>query len=292
VYYNDPMGDDANDQAMSYYQQLSKAINRNNNREQWERERSEGWRSTTNKMQMFGVVGDDDLFPKLGIGSGNGSLSHQGFEEANVRARETGGKVAYSAGEYWTETQILEFVIDPLFIGYSPGVLAIKNQTQGYNIRTSISSSSQFFSSATNGSVPGSGSDFLYDNNNAIGLGIDMIEPGFGAAWDAVRAAPGAYTNGAKIAAKAGGVALVGANVALTTYTLVSEYQNGTFNTHSIVNGAVTVVGVGLTITGLVISAPVVAVIGAGIGIGYGISQIAGSDAWIDSNWGFNKTPK
>jgi len=173
VYYNDPMGDDANDQAMSYYQQLSKAINRNNNREQWERERSEGWRSTTNKMQMFGVVGDDDLFPKLGIGSGNGSLSHQGFEEANVRARETGGKVAYSAGEYWTETQILEFVIDPLFIGYSPGVLAIKNQTQGYNIRTSISSSSQFFSSATNGG----GLPRL--NDPGYGFALSMVETAF-----------------------------------------------------------------------------------------------------------------
>lgn len=85
----------------------------------------------------------------------------------------------------------------------------------------------------------------------------------------------------------------MGLNVALTGYTLYNEKQNGTFNTHSIVNGAVTVVGVGLTITGLVISAPVVAIIGAGVGIGYGIAQVSGIDGWIDSNWGFNnKTPK
>lgn len=139
----------------------------------------------------------------------------------------------------------------------------------------------------------GRGSDFIYDNNNAIGLGIGIVEPGFGAAWDAARAAPGAYTNSAKIISKAGGIGLVSLNVALTGYTLYNEKQNGTFNTHSIVNGAVTVVGVGLTITGLVISAPVVAIIGAGVGIGYRIAQISGIDGWIDSNWGFNnRTPK
>lgn len=40
----------------------------------------------------------------------------------------------------------------------------------------------------------------------------------------------------------------------------------------------VTVVGAGLAFTGLVISAPVVAIVSAGIGIGYGIAQIAGID--------------
>jgi len=81
-----------------------------------------------------------------------------------------------------------------------------------------------------------------------------------------VRAAPGAYTNGAKIISKVGGAGLVIANVGLTSYTLLNEYQNGSFNTHSIVNGAITVIGVGLTITGLVVSAPVVAIVGAGCG--------------------------
>jgi hypothetical protein len=135
------------------------------------------------------------------------------------------------------------------------------------------------------------GSDFIYDNNNSIGLGIGILEPGFGAAWDAVRAAPGAYTNGAKIVAKVGGAGLVGVNVALTGYTINKELSNGTFNTHSIVNGAVTVVGAGLTVVGLIASAPAVAIIGAGIGITYGIAQIAGADAWIDdqtNNWGKN----
>jgi RHS repeat-associated protein len=131
----------------------------------------------------------------------------------------------------------------------------------------------------------GNESDFIYKNNDALGLALSTIEPGFGAAWDVVRAAPGAYTASAKVLAKGGGIALVGLNVALTGYTLYSEKQDGTFDTHSIVNGAVTVVGVGLTITGLVISAPVVAVIGAGVGIGYGIAQVAGIDGWIDSNW-------
>jgi hypothetical protein len=45
----------------------------------------------------------------------------------------------------------------------------------------------------------GPGSDFLYDNNNALGLGLTILEPGFGAGLDAVVAAPGLYTNGAKI---------------------------------------------------------------------------------------------
>ena len=43
----------------------------------------------------------------------------------------------------------------------------------------------------------------------------------------------------------------------LTTYPLISEAKNGTFNTHSIVNGVVTGIGVGLAVTGLVITAPV-----------------------------------
>jgi VIT1/CCC1 family predicted Fe2+/Mn2+ transporter len=131
----------------------------------------------------------------------------------------------------------------------------------------------------------------VYDNNNAIGLGVGVLEPGFGAAWDAVRAAPGAYTNVAKTIAKVGGAGLVGLNVALTYHTISTEIDNGKFNTHSIVNGVVTGIGVGLTVTSLVITAPVwgtaLAVTGAVVGVGYGIAQVAGIDGWIDSNWGF-----
>jgi hypothetical protein len=43
------------------------------------------------------------------------------------------------------------------------------------------------------------------------------------------------------------------------------------FHTHSIINGTVTVVGVGLIAAGLVVSAPVIGIIGAGIGITYGL---------------------
>lgn len=158
---------------------------------------------------------------------------------------------------------------------------------EGVGIKTQTQGGPNFYGS------PGGGKDFIYDNNNAIGLGIGIWEPAFGAAWDAVRAAPGAYTNGAKVFAKAGGAGLVGLNVALTTYTLVNEYQNGSFNTHSIVNGVVTGIGVGLAVAGLVVSAPAIAIAGAAIGIGYGIAQVAGIDGWIDGNWGFNnKTPK
>jgi hypothetical protein len=159
-------------------------------------------------------------------------------------------------------------------------------------VRKVASGLSEFWSGFTSGS-PGVGRDFVFDNNNAIGLGIGIWEPGFGAAWDAVRAAPGAYTNGAKVFAKTGGAGLVGLNVALTTYTLVNEYKNGRLDTHSIVNGVVTGIGVGLTAAGLVVSAPAIAIAGAAIGIGYGIAQVSGIDNLIDSKWGFNKkTPK
>ncbi len=140
-----------------------------------------------------------------------------------------------------------------------------------------------------NGNV--SGSDFIYDNNNSLGLAIGILEPGFGAAWDAVRAATNAYTNGAKIISKVGGAGLVVANAALTGYTIKKELDNGKFNTHSIVNGAVTATGVVLVGAGLVLSAPVIAVVGAGLGIGYGIAELAGFDDWIDTktdNWGQN----
>ncbi len=109
-----------------------------------------------------------------------------------------------------------------------------------------------------------------------------ILEPGFGASWDVVRSNPAASTNGAKIISKAGGAGLVGLNVALTYHTISTEVDNGQFNTHSIVNGVVTGIGVGLTVTGLVITAPVwgtaLAVTGAVVGGGYGIAQVAGID--------------
>ena len=138
-------------------------------------------------------------------------------------------------------------------------------------------------------STTGAQTDFIYRNNNVIGLGIGILEPGFGAAIDAVRG--GAFTRGATIFARGGGGVLVGINIAVTYHTISTEIDNGKFNTHSIVNGIVTGIGVGLTVTGLVITAPVwgtaLAVSGAVVGVGYAIAQASGIDEWIDSKWGF-----
>jgi RHS repeat-associated protein len=133
--------------------------------------------------------------------------------------------------------------------------------------------------------------NFLYDNNSAIGLAISTIEPGFSAGWDAIKANPTKYTNGAKFITKVASRGLVGLNVGLTYVTIRSEIQNGKFNTHSIVNAGVTVLGVGLVVTGAVITAPALGVIGAVVGVSYGIAQVAGVDDYIDSNWGFNNKP-
>jgi hypothetical protein len=149
-----------------------------------------------------------------------------------------------------------------------------------------------------NGNVQGS--DFFYDHNDGIGLGLSILEPGFGVALETVVAEPELWTNGAKILGGVGGAAVIGANVALTGYTVYQETQNGRFNTHSYINAAVTGVsavatGVGLAIaTGaIVVTSPIwgtgLLVGGAALGVGYGIAQVAGIDGWIDSNWGMQK---
>jgi len=134
------------------------------------------------------------------------------------------------------------------------------------------------------------GKDFIFDNNNTIGLGLGIWEPAFGAAIDATKG--GGFTKAATIGVKGAGYGLVGLNVGLTTYTVVNEIQNDTFNTHSIVNISVTTIGVGLTVAGALITAPIwgtaLAVTGAVLGVGYGIAQVSGIDSWIDNNWGFN----
>lgn len=142
--------------------------------------------------------------------------------------------------------------------------------------------------------------DFVYDNNNTLGLGLSILEPGLGAALDAVVANPGLYTNGAKILGAVGGSTVIGANVGLTGYTLYKEKQRGELNTHSYVNAVVTGVsaaatGIGLAIAGgaIVVTSPVwgtgLLIGGAVLGVGYGIAQVAGIDEWIDSNWGMKK---
>ncbi len=121
VYFNDPGGADP-------YSTSAKDFYEDSQEEMY----GALWRD---RMRDLGRVGDDDLFGKEGVGSGHGSIGHQGFEAAHIKARETGGKVRYSAGEYWTEIQIEEFVVDPLYTGFAPGVMAFKKsgqkQTQG-----------------------------------------------------------------------------------------------------------------------------------------------------------------
>jgi RHS repeat-associated protein len=131
------------------------------------------------------------------------------------------------------------------------------------------------------------GNDWIYDHNNQLGLAMATVEPGFGAGIDVVKA--GGFTKATTIGVKGAGYGLVGLNVGLTSYTIVREIQNDQFDTHSIVNIAVTTIGTGLAVAGAVVTAPVwgtaLAVTGAVVGVGYGIAQIAGIDSWIDSNW-------
>lgn len=66
VYYNDVSGADPNtDYYLTYWKQVGKAVDRRNNNEEG------GWRSTHNNRAMYGVVGDDDIFPKYGPGGTN-----------------------------------------------------------------------------------------------------------------------------------------------------------------------------------------------------------------------------
>ncbi len=96
------------------------------------------------------------------------------------------------------------------------------------------------------------------------------------------------------------GGSVIALNVAITGYTLYKEKQDGSFNTHSYVNAAVTglttvATGIGIAIAGgaIVVSSPVwgtgLAIGGAVVGVGYAVAQVAGIDGWIDSNWGTNK---
>jgi len=66
VIFNDRNGADP----LAYWKQLGAAVDKKNNTEQ---RNTEGFRSTNNNRYMYGVVGDDDLFPKYGSG-GNGAL--------------------------------------------------------------------------------------------------------------------------------------------------------------------------------------------------------------------------
>jgi len=64
VMFNDRNGADP----LDYWKQYGKAVEKKNNAEQ---RNKEGFRSTNNNRYMYGVVGDDDLFPKYGPGGSN-----------------------------------------------------------------------------------------------------------------------------------------------------------------------------------------------------------------------------
>ena len=64
VMFNDPLGDDAG--SLADWDRLGKSIGRTNRMNENRRE-AEGWRA--NVRAMYGVVGDDDLFPKYGVNS-------------------------------------------------------------------------------------------------------------------------------------------------------------------------------------------------------------------------------
>ncbi len=140
-------------------------------------------------------------------------------------------------------------------------------------------------------------SDFIYDNNNSIGLGLEIIENGTTEAIEEVLKNKALYTTGAKIGAKVVGGSVIGLNLGVTFYTIGKELQSNdpkAFNTHSFVNMGVTVLTTGATAIGIIFAGatapvwvPAVAIGGAAIGIGYGIAQVAGIDEWIDSRYGF-----
>lgn len=173
-----------------------------------------------------------------------------------------------------------------------------KNSTQGnpnaryydsYEEYMKQYSFSYNYSGHSNGGA--SQADFFVDNNNQIGLGMGILEPSFGqGADDAIKLG---YVKGATNAAKGVSYGLTVANVALSTYVISKEIETKQFNTHSVVNAAITTIGTGLAIAGVVITAPAwgtgLAIGGAVLGIGYGVAQMAGFDEWVDEktdNWG------
>jgi hypothetical protein len=141
------------------------------------------------------------------------------------------------------------------------------------------------------------GRDFIYDNNNGIGLGLEIFENGTTEAIEEVLKNKALYSSATKIGTKAVGGSVIGLNLGVTFYTIGKELQSSdpkAFNTHSFVNIGVTVLTTGATAIGIVFAGatapvwvPVVAIGGAAVGIGYGIAQVAGIDQWIDSRYGF-----
>ena len=137
VNFNDPLGDDAaSDKKEKEGQERAARMEANR---QW----ADGWRA--NVRAMYGVVGDDDLFPKGGIGGGNGSASHQEYVNAHLAAKERNGRVEYNSGQYWIKVPLQTTIYvatpdDENYIGYNltytwAGQAAIAiNQTKPFPI--------------------------------------------------------------------------------------------------------------------------------------------------------------
>ncbi|MDH4298742.1 MAG: hypothetical protein OEV74_20890, partial [Cyclobacteriaceae bacterium] len=179
----------------------------------------------------------------------------------------------------------------------SAAIAQVAEDYSGAWVPTSELNIFEFTEQLNNANVSGPGSDFIYDNNNSIGLGLETLENGTTGAIEEVLKNKALYTAGTKIGAKVVGGSVIGLNLGVTFYTIGKELQSNdpkAFNTHSFVNMGVTVLTTGATAIGIIFAGatapvwvPAVAIGGAAVGIGYGIAQVAGIDQWIDSRYGF-----
>ena len=100
VNFNDPLGDEAG--SLADWDRLGKSIDRANRMNENRRE-AEGWRA--NVRAMYGVVGDDDLFPRYGVsssGSMNDYINNRQFNNGLISLAKTFGLAFINqASEGW-----------------------------------------------------------------------------------------------------------------------------------------------------------------------------------------------
>jgi len=279
VYWNDPLGNEPASSGWAHIRK-SRAID-----------------AERNAFNSYFVIGDDitsrrmfgSAFPKIGPGN---SLNEQYWNSmiSDLHAARRGDaaalqRYAFQNGETFVYRKVGEIgsefynvwtdKFDWVQLNFSAELGLGSQQTQG-------------------GSTS---SDFIYDNNNSIGLGLEIIENGTTEGIEEVLKNKALYTTGAKIGTKVVGGSVIGLNLGVTFYTIGKELQSSdpkAFNTHSFVNMGVTAFTTGATAIGIIFAGatapvwvPAVAIAGAAVGIGYGIAQVAGIDEWIDSRYGF-----
>jgi hypothetical protein len=133
VYWSDPLGDDPNAKAWDEaYQAAIADIH------------AEAWNSGRNAYAHLGRVGDDDLFPKMGVGSGQGSYDHQAYMGAHLEARESGGKLRTTAGGYWIDTPYRPTVFIDGKLYYNPFGSGVRTEFVGSTTRGSGDGYSSF----------------------------------------------------------------------------------------------------------------------------------------------------